>query len=136
MNKTFMWKDAFPPKMLSLLFLSLFIVSVNALAVEVKGLVQLNYVKSDQQSSRFESDTGILAYSEDGLNVQQAFAELSDNFASGLSYAVVANYYQLGEQNVGISQAQISYKPLSINKLRWRARIGFFILNYLWKMWI
>jgi hypothetical protein len=49
--------------MLNLFFLSLFIVSVNALAVEVKGLVKLNYVKSDQQSSWFESDTGILAYS-------------------------------------------------------------------------
>jgi hypothetical protein len=58
--------------------------------------------------------------------VQQAFVELSDNFASGLSYTVVANYYQLGEQNSGISQAQISYKPLSSNKLRWRARVGFF----------
>jgi hypothetical protein len=58
-----MRKTAFPPKMLNLFFLSLFIVSVNALAVEVKGLVKLNYVKSDQQSSWFESDTGILAYS-------------------------------------------------------------------------
>ena len=121
-----MRKVAFLPKMLDLCFMSLFLVSVNALAVEVKGLVQLNYVKSDQQSSWFDSDTGILAYSEDGLNVQQAFVALSDNFASGLSYAVVANYYQLGEQNVGISQAQISYKPLSSNKLRWRARVGFF----------
>jgi hypothetical protein len=126
MNKTFMRKTAFIPKMLDLCFLSIIVVSVNALAVEVKGLVQLNYVKSDQQSSWFDSDTGILAYSEDGLNVQQAFLELSDNFASGLSYAVVVNYYQLGEQNVGISQAQISYKPLSSNKLRWRARVGFF----------
>jgi hypothetical protein len=44
-------------------FLSFFIVSVNALADEAKGLVQLNYVKSDQQSPWFESDTGILAYS-------------------------------------------------------------------------
>jgi hypothetical protein len=52
--------------------LSLFVVSVNVLAFELKGLVKLNYVISDQQSFWFESDTGILAYSEDGLNVQQA----------------------------------------------------------------
>jgi hypothetical protein len=65
--------------------------------------------------------------------VQQAFVELPDNVVSGLSYAVVANYYKLGEQNVVISQAQIRYKPLSSNKLRWRAKVGFFILNYLGK---
>ena len=104
-------------KILKLFFLSLFTVSVNGIAAEVKGLVQLNYVKADEQSSWFDKGTGILAYSEDSANVQQAFIELSDNFANGLSYVVVANYYQLGEQNLGISQAQISYKPLSRNKL-------------------
>ena len=86
-------------------------ISLNATSVEVEGLVQLNYVKGDKQSSWFDKGSGILAYSKDSANVQQAFIELSDNFSNGLSYAVVANYYQLGEQNVGISQAQVSYKP-------------------------
>ena len=126
MNKTLKWKMAFHSKVLQLLLLSLFTISVNGVAVEVKGLVHLNYVKADQQSSWFDKGTGILAYSKDSANVQQALIELSDNFSNGLSYAVVANYYQLGEQNVGISQAQISYKPLSSNKLRWRGRVGFF----------
>ena len=118
MNKTLKRKMAFHSKILQLFLLGLFTVSVNGLAVEVKGLVQLNYVKADAQSSWFDKGTGILAYSENSANVQQAFVELSDNFSNGLSYTVVANYYQLGEQNVGISQAQISYKPLSSNKLR------------------
>ena len=126
MNKTLKWKIAIHSKTLPLFFLSLLTLSVDGLAVEVKGLVQLNYVKADEQSSWFDKDTGILAYSKDSANVQQAFIELSDNFSNGLSYAVVANYYQLGEQNVGISQAQVSYKPLSSNKLRWRSRVGFF----------
>jgi hypothetical protein len=126
MNKTLKRKMAFHSKILQLFLLGLFTVSVNGLAVEVKGLVQLNYVKADAQSSWFDKGTGILAYSENSANVQQAFVELSDNFSNGLSYTVVANYYQLGEQNVGISQAQISYKPLSSNKLRWRGRVGFF----------
>jgi hypothetical protein len=113
-------------KMSVLFFLSLFTLSTNVIAVEVKGLVQLNYVKADEQSSWFEEGTGILAYSKDGPNIQQALVELSDNFSNGLSYTVVANYYQIGEQNLGISQAQIGYKPLSSDKLRWRGRVGFF----------
>ena len=126
MNKTFKCGFAFQPKTLQLLFLSLLLISTKGLAVEVKGLVQLNYVKASDQSSWFEEGTGILAYSQDSANVQQALVEVSDNFSNGLSYEVVANYYQLGEQNLGISQAQISYKPLSSAKLRWRARVGFF----------
>ncbi|MCF2948536.1 hypothetical protein L0668_10495 [Paraglaciecola aquimarina] len=96
------------------------------LAVEVKGLAQVNYVLADRQTSWLDNGTGILAYSKNGLNVQQALVELSDSFASGLSYSLVANYYQTGEQNLGISQAQIAYKPLSNSRVRWRTRAGFF----------
>ncbi|MFT7412705.1 MAG: hypothetical protein ACI9J4_001067 [Paraglaciecola sp.] len=126
MNKSLQCKMEIHWKFLPLIFLSLLTLSLNSLALELKGLVQLNYVKADEQISFFDKNTGILAYSENGANVQQAFITLSDDFSNGLSYAVVANYYKLGEQNVGISQAQISYKPLSSNKLRWRGRIGFF----------
>lgn len=126
MNKVSKGNMLFRLKMSVLFFLSLFTLSLNVTAVEVKGVVQLNYVKADEQSSWFDQGTGILAYSKDGPNVQQALVELSDNFSNGLSYTIVANYYQIGEQNLGISQAQISYKPLSSNKLRWRGRVGFF----------
>jgi hypothetical protein len=94
--------------------------------VEVKGVVQLNYVEADNLASWFEENTGILAYSEDGINLQQAFIDVSDSFANGLSYKLVANYYELGEQHLGLSQAEISYKPLSRDKYRWRGRLGFF----------
>lgn len=126
MNKTLKSSLALQSNTLQLLFLSLLLISTKGLAVEVKGLVQLNYVKASDQSSWFEEGTGILAYSNDGANVQQALVELSDTFSNGLSYEVVANYYQLGEQKLGISQAQVSFKPLSSEKLRWRARVGFF----------
>jgi hypothetical protein len=106
--------------------LILMAVSYQPLAVEVKGLVQLNYVKADEQISWFEQGTGILAYSDDGLHIQQGLVEVSDTFSDGLSYQLVANYYQLGRQKVGFSQAQLSYKPLSNKSVRWRARVGFF----------
>lgn len=104
----------------------LFLLSCRALAVEVKGVVQLNYAKASKQKSWFNEGTGILAYSKNGGNVQQALVELTDSFEGGLSYQVVANYYSLGKQHIGISQALVSYKPLSNEKLRWRGRAGFF----------
>lgn len=98
----------------------------NASAIEVKGVVQLNYVNASEHKSWFDEGTGVLAYSKNGANLQQALVELSDGFQNGISYQLVANYYSKGEQHFGISQAQISYKPLSSHKLRWRARAGFF----------
>lgn len=95
-------------------------------AAEIDIVLQANYVNADQHASWYEGDTGILAYSKNGANLQQAVLNVSDSFASGLAYDVVANYYPLGERHLGVSQAQISYKPLSQDKVRWRARAGLF----------
>jgi hypothetical protein len=111
---------------LSWVLLLLIVVTLNTLAVEMKGIVQVNYVLADEQTSWFDNGTGILAYSDNGLNVQQALVQLSDSYSNGFSYSLVANYYQTGEQNLGLSQIQIGYKPLSKNKIRWRTRAGFF----------
>ncbi|MGJ8679630.1 hypothetical protein [Paraglaciecola sp.] len=94
--------------------------------VEVKGVVQVNYVFADDHTSWFEHGTGILAYSNNGINLQQGVFQVSDSYASGISYQIVGNVYQKGEQNLGLTQAQINYKPLSNSVLRWRARAGFF----------
>jgi hypothetical protein len=102
------------------------VVTLNTLAVEVKGIVQVNYVLADEQTSWFDAGTGILAYSDNGLNVQQALLQVSDSYSNGFNYSLVANYYQTGEQNIGLSQIQIGYKPLSNNNVRWRTRAGFF----------
>jgi hypothetical protein len=95
-------------------------------AAEINVLLQANMVNADQQTSWYAGDTGILAYSKDGVNLSQALLTVNDSFSSGLGYEVVANYYPLGERHLGLSQAQLSYKPLSPNKVRWRARAGLF----------
>ncbi|MEP1551187.1 MAG: hypothetical protein ABJJ44_14160 [Paraglaciecola sp.] len=95
-------------------------------AFEIEGVVQFNYVKSDELPAWFEQDTGILAYSESSVNLQQGLVKVSDSFTNGLSYSLVGNVYQLGSQNIGVSQAQVAFKPLSKDKIRWRARAGFF----------
>ncbi|MEP0356732.1 hypothetical protein [Paraglaciecola sp.] len=104
----------------------LLVCSSKALALEVKGVIQANFVVADGHASWFEHGTGILAYSENGFNIQQALVKVSDSYSNGFGFDLVANYYQLGSQNLGISQAQLAYKPLSNSKLRWRARAGFF----------
>ncbi|MDU0355823.1 hypothetical protein RS130_19765 [Paraglaciecola aquimarina] len=101
-------------------------IAFNGLAVETTGVVQVNYVLADGQQSWIDSGTGILAYSKNGPTVQQALVKLSDTLSDGFSYSLVANYYQLGEQHLGISQGQLAYKPLSNSTVRWRARAGFF----------
>jgi hypothetical protein len=112
-------------KMILVLVISLVCLS-SLQAAEINVVLQANYVNADQQTSWYEGDTGILAYSKDGANLQQGVFNVSDSFGSGLSYDVVANYYPLGERHLGLSQAQLSYKPLSPNKVRWRARAGLF----------
>jgi hypothetical protein len=72
MNKSLQCKMEIHWKFLPLIFLSLLTLSLNSLALELKGLVQLNYVNADEQISFFDKNTGILAYSENGANVQQA----------------------------------------------------------------
>ncbi|WP_340678288.1 hypothetical protein [Paraglaciecola sp.] len=103
-----------------------FVVISSIEAAEINVLLQTNYVNASQQKSWYEGDTGILAYSEDGANLQQAVFNMRDTFSSGLAYDVVANYYALGEGHLGLSQAQLTYKPLSQSKIRWRARAGLF----------
>lgn len=94
--------------------------------VEIKGLGQVNYVFSDNATSWFDNGTSILAYSESSPNIQQAILRVTDSYPNGLSYKVVANYYQTGKQHLGLTQMQLAYKPLSNDTVRWRARGGFF----------
>lgn len=112
-------------KMVSLALLSLSLLTTSQ-AAEINVLLQANYVSADQKASWYQGDTGILAYSDSGINLQQALIDIRDTFSSGLSYELVANYYPLGEQHLGVSQAQLSYKPLSQQLVRWRARAGVF----------
>ncbi|MFT5676336.1 MAG: hypothetical protein ACI808_002277 [Paraglaciecola sp.] len=95
-------------------------------ALEISGIVQANVVKADEAKSWLERDTGVLAYSQDGLNLQQVAVKLSQSVTSNLNINVVANYYQSGDQHLGLSQAELIYKPLSADDVKWKARVGFF----------
>ena len=84
--------------------------------VEIKGLGQVNYVFSDNATSWFDNGTSILAYSESSPNIQQAILRVTDSYPNGLSYKVVANYYQTGKQHLGLTQMQLAYKPFVVSE--------------------
>lgn len=107
-------------------FLALLMGQSTLNAQQVSGLVQVNLVKADDLTPWLERGTGILAYQNDSLNLQQSLLNVQGKLASSVSYNVVANVYQQGEQHLGVTQAVIRYKPLSNSHTRFKARGGFF----------
>lgn len=95
-------------------------------AAEVSGLVQANLAVTDNASSFINDGTDILRFDDTGFAAQQAVLRVKQDLGSAFNLDVVVNYYQDGEQNLGLSQAQLHYKPLSKDKVRFKARAGFF----------
>lgn len=103
---------------------SLFVFQLQA--IEFSGIVQANLTISDDTDSFINNGTDILRFDDSGFHAQQAVLRARHDLGSAFSLDVVANYYQDGEQNVGLSQAQLLYKPLSQDKVKFKARAGFF----------
>lgn len=98
----------------------------SAVATEVTGLVQANLVLADSQDSFFNGGTGILRWDENQPNLQQAFIRVSHPLSSSLTADVIVNGYEDGGKHLGLSQAQLLYKPLSSGSVKWRGRAGMF----------
>lgn len=97
-----------------------------ATAQQISGLIQVNMVRADEHNPWFDKGTGIVAYQDNGVNIQQSVLRISDKLSSGFSYDLSANFYQLGEQHLGLTQASIQYKPISNRQIRFKGRAGFF----------
>ncbi|WJG10217.1 hypothetical protein [Aliiglaciecola sp. LCG003] len=95
-------------------------------AVEVSGLIQTSLSHNDNWQSYQNQGTGIVRFEDNQINLQQAMLRAQWDVSSAFSVDVVANYYEDGEQNLGFTQAQILYKPISQAKIRYKARAGFF----------
>lgn len=95
-------------------------------AIELSGVVQANLTLADDANSFINDGTDILRFDESDFNAQQAVLRAQQDLGSSFTLDVVANYYQDGEQNIGFSQAQLLYKPLSQNTVKFKARAGFF----------
>lgn len=95
-------------------------------AFEIKGKVQVNALLTDSPQTFLDSGTGTLRFDKDAINLQQSVVHIEQSILSEVNFSADVNYYQDGEQHIGLSQAQLAYKPLSNSAYRWRMRAGFF----------
>lgn len=97
-----------------------------SMAVEVSGIVQANFAVADDARSYQNNGTGILRYDDDSLNIQQTVLRLSQDLGSDFNLSLTGNYYEDGEHNFGLTQAVVTYKPLTAGTSKFRVRAGFF----------
>ena len=83
-------------------------------------------MKGDELPTWLDKDTGIVRFDGDGIELQQAIVQLSQDLASDLELVADASYYADGDQHLGLTQLQLRYKPVVEGKVKWRARAGFF----------
>lgn len=98
----------------------------SALALDVSGVVQVSATVNDTSTSWQGHGTGTLRYDANGIQLQQTVLRATQDLGSDFSIDVVANAYQDGEQHIGLSQAQLIYKPLMASPHKWQVRAGFF----------
>jgi hypothetical protein len=110
--------------MRALIALALF--SSAASAIEVTGLLQGNWVNGDDLTSYQNHGTGVTRYDDNGFNVGQAFLNFKHDIGKEVTVQAIANYHQDGEQNLGLTQFLLTYKPLTSRKTKFRLRAGFF----------
>lgn len=97
-----------------------------AAANQVGGIVQVYIADTDSWQSYQNNGTGILRHDDDTVGIQQALLHTNIDLVSNVSLDAVAHYYPDGEQQLGFSQLSLQYKPLSPNKIKFKARGGFF----------
>jgi hypothetical protein len=95
-------------------------------AAPLSGSVQAGLVNADNTRSYQHQGSGILRHDDNALMLRQAMLHLDYDLTSDLSIDVVGNYYQDGEQHMGLTQALLIYKPISKQPIKFKARIGFF----------
>lgn len=100
--------------------------SISNIAFDVGGRIETHIINADSLLSYQRKGTGVLRAERNGLQLQQAklFANVTVN--KGWHFDIVANAYNDGEKSLGLTQAALVYKPLSPNKIRYKARLGFF----------
>jgi hypothetical protein len=106
--------------------ITLLILPVVASAQNISGRIEATLVDVNNNVSYQEKGTGALRPSDDGLAIHQAFLHGNFRLNKDWTFDGVVNAYSDGEQRLGITQAAFIYKPLSPNKVKYKARAGFF----------
>lgn len=92
----------------------------------MSGLFRIAQVTADPFTSFKNEGTGILRYDNSGLTLNQGVLDVSHDVSKDWSINAVFNYYPDGDQHLGLSQATLTYKPLTSSTLKWKLKAGFF----------
>jgi hypothetical protein len=121
-----------PNKLNKTLYATLFFLSASLFAadISVKGLVEGGYVKADYDKiwlkSWMDEGVGVLRFNDDDkLILTQAAIEISGDLISNISFDIAGNYNPDGENNHGLTEAYLTYLPLS-KGLKHQLKFGMF----------
>jgi len=104
--------------------------SLSAREIEVKGLLEAGYVKADYDKpwlkSWMDEGVGILRFNDDDkFMLTQAAIEINGDLISDISFDLVGNYTPDGDQNIGFTEAYLTYSPLN-KGLKHKVKLGLF----------
>lgn len=109
-----------------LLLLICVAICASASAQLLSGRVEVAIVDADKVPTWQSNGTGILRPENEGFQSQQAFIRTHFDLNSHWSVDAVLNAYEDGVEHLGFTQAFLRYKPLMPNKIKVKARLGFF----------
>ncbi|MBT1450210.1 hypothetical protein KJ365_04900 [Glaciecola sp. XM2] len=116
------------PKTVQQIFSMLILVSISCqvYSQNLSGRIEGALINADTNASYQEKGVGVLRAEQSGFAIQQAFLHGNFRINKDWTFDAVANLYIDGEQNLGLTQASFIYKPLSPDKVKWKAKLGFF----------
>ena len=101
----------------------------------IKASVEASYIDTNNANGIFhswqEQGTGVTRYdgSSNRFNIRQGFLELESEIFDSVQANLTAYGYRDGEKHLGITEAFLTYKPLSSGWLQ-RYRVGFFYPSF------
>ncbi|MGB3727238.1 MAG: hypothetical protein WA981_15920 [Glaciecola sp.] len=95
-------------------------------AQHVSGRIEASIVTGGSVESWQEKGIGATRFSGTALKWQQGVLVGDYRLSPNWQLKGVVNTYADGEEHLGFTQAYVDYKPLSANKIRFKARVGMF----------
>lgn len=115
----------------AVVFFMLAFASGEMFAQQVSGLAQLSWVKSDEQVSFLERDSGQFRFGDDdGLTLSQTALSLEWDLAADVNLVVNGFSYWDHNRKLGISEAFALYKPLSSRSWKFSAKGGIYFPTF------
>ncbi|ASM51422.1 hypothetical protein PESP_a3642 [Pseudoalteromonas espejiana DSM 9414] len=114
-------------KSLFTLILAAFFISFPTFA-QVKGLIQVRAVASDDTQSFQDGGTGLYRHGDNSNNLllSQGIIDFKADLSSAWSAHAVLNANQEPKTTLGLTQAYLQYQPLVNSRYKWHVKVGGF----------